>query len=492
MADTAKDRCCLPFDRTALVTASPFLNNETILIIGAASALDNHLMVLGLPFKRFDAIDPWWNNQSWTPSVIVLHALQPLGGSNGFDLTRILKQVPQYQTLPIILFDPFPAEDAHFQQYRCHMDAYCNTPEEVLEQMGVLSTMFNRLANPPEHPVPFHKLVTPFNHYVLMSQLQDDIHQLSELLPDITSSVHMAFSLLEHLFPYQAAGILLCNPQSLLPDVFYVGSPYGKEGLSPLTQQYLANHLTEKLPFNLNGVLRIEALSGASTDMGFMDMPMQCLWHFGTAQIAYGALALWGRMPIPQSEVLTLVRLRMRDWFKQASWVRQLHHGESIDAVTQVYQYAYMMRHLQQEVQRAKRYEHPVCIIKIVADNIEVVNQLHGFAAGDQALRHIAQIIQANVRESDLVGRYRTNEFLVVMPETALSDAETAAKRLLQDVDLEPISVGQTVFMPSIRIGVSCLQDGEGDADTLLKAAQAGLQAATETQRMVTQLGPTR
>jgi diguanylate cyclase (GGDEF)-like protein len=97
-------------------------------------------------------------------------------------------------------------------------------------------------------------------------------------------------------------------------------------------------------------------------------------------------------------------------------------------------------------------------------------------------------LIQGNVRESDTLGRYRTNEFLVLMPETASKEATIASERLLQDVDKQPISINNQVFHPSIRIGVTCLLDGHGDAAELIQSAQTASLQASDNSRIVTRV----
>jgi diguanylate cyclase (GGDEF)-like protein len=463
--------------------------DQPVIIIGPASGEYVALQQAGYNYCHFTHMDEWWNNQPENPLAFIVHADLPACRLNGFELCRVIKRMPVYQTLPVIIYEPTPPA-CPTQQYECHMDAYCNTLADTLAQLKTVTTMFTRVWNPPGTPLPFSLVAHAMDYHISMRQLQADLHQLSELLPDVSSSVHMAFSLFERVFPYQAAALLLCSHHPLIQDVFYVTVPYGGQPLAPLTQQFLANNLTEQLHFNLQGPLRIEDLAGTvSNDVPFTDFPLQLVWPFGSPDQPLGAVAFWGSSPINPGDLEKTVQWWLKDWFKQVSWIRQIQHGEFLDTVTQTYQYAYLMRQLHAEVHRAKRYEHPICLLKVMVDQLDSINFQYGFDAGDKVLRTIADLIQASVRQSDVVGRYRTNEFLVLMPETSLDEAKTASQRILQRVNQTVLTlrVKQTdaVCQPTIRIGVTCLKDGHGEVEDLLKSAHEATMSASDEHPMV-------
>ena len=463
--------------------------DQPIIIIGPASGEYAALQQAGYNYRHFTHMDDWWQNQPENPLAFIVQANLPACRLNGFELCRVIKRMPVYQTLPVIIYEPNkPA--CPTQQYECHMDAYCNTMADTLAQLKTVTTLFTRVWNPPETPLPFSLVAHTLDYHISMRQLQADLHQLSELLPDVSSSVHMAFSLLERIFPYQAAALLLCSHHPLIHDIFHVTVPYGAKPLAPLTQQFLANNMTEKLDFKLQGALRIEDLAGTvSNDVPFESFPLQLLWPFGTSDQPLGAIAFWGSNPVVPGDLEKTVQWWLKDWFKQVGWIRQIQHGEYLDTVTQTYQYAYLMRQLHAEVHRAKRYEHPICMLKVMVDELDSINYQYGYDAGDKVLRTIADLIQASVRQADVVGRYRTNEFLVLMPETSLDEAETASLRILQRVSQTMVHfrVKQTEasYQPRIRIGVTCLQDGHGEAEDLLKSAHQATMSANGDKPLV-------
>ncbi|BAH73838.1 GGDEF domain-containing protein [Solidesulfovibrio magneticus] len=90
------------------------------------------------------------------------------------------------------------------------------------------------------------------------------------------------------------------------------------------------------------------------------------------------------------------------------------------------------------EWRRAHRYGTPFSVIMIDLDNFKDVNDTFGHAVGDAVLLRVADILLAVVRETDVVGRFGGEEFLLVCPETTVEDARVLAEALrreLQDTD---------------------------------------------------------
>jgi two-component system cell cycle response regulator len=82
------------------------------------------------------------------------------------------------------------------------------------------------------------------------------------------------------------------------------------------------------------------------------------------------------------------------------------------------------------EVERARRYGHPLAAILFDLDHFKEVNDHFGHAAGDRLLRAMAQEVRRALRPTDLLGRWGGEEFVVLLPETALQSAVDVAERL--------------------------------------------------------------
>ncbi len=111
-----------------------------------------------------------------------------------------------------------------------------------------------------------------------------------------------------------------------------------------------------------------------------------------------------------------------------------LYELATIDATTRVFQKAFTLDRLRETLKLAWRKTFPVSVIMIDLDNFKELNDRYGHVAGDRALRHIGSILKGCVRDSDIVGRFGGDEFLVVLVDADPAGTEIVASRLLQNL----------------------------------------------------------
>jgi diguanylate cyclase (GGDEF)-like protein/PAS domain S-box-containing protein len=100
------------------------------------------------------------------------------------------------------------------------------------------------------------------------------------------------------------------------------------------------------------------------------------------------------------------------------------------DSLTGLYNQRHFLAVLEPELERAKRYRRPLSLICMDLDRFKQVNDLLGHLEGDNALRFTAQLIQSELRKTDLAFRYGGDEFMVLLLETPLDEAEIIGRRL--------------------------------------------------------------
>ncbi len=152
------------------------------------------------------------------------------------------------------------------------------------------------------------------------------------------------------------------------------------------------------------------------------------------------------------------------------------------DPLTTLYNRRGMLTHLSQWVSWAQRYDRPLAIALVDVDNFRHVNESHGHAMGDMALRVIADALRKTVRGSDLVARYGGDEFAIVAPETDSEEltrlleriVETVRETNLTDWDGSPITLTVSVGA-AIASGHQLIDPG---VDRILAAADGSLCAA--------------
>ena len=107
------------------------------------------------------------------------------------------------------------------------------------------------------------------------------------------------------------------------------------------------------------------------------------------------------------------------------------------------------------EVDRWQRYGRPLCMAVCDIDLFKTVNDSHGHAAGDEALKQVAQIISHRLRGSDFVARYGGEEFVVLLPETEREAAATVMESVREAVEMSHIAWEKKRLNLTISIGIS-------------------------------------
>lgn len=177
-----------------------------------------------------------------------------------------------------------------------------------------------------------------------------------------------------------------------------------------------------------------------------------------------------------------LVRSILNVYLTNAKLYRDARRNSLIDALTRLATRGALEERLALEYKRAARYRRGFCAIMIDVDSFKAVNDHHGHAAGDRALRSLADILRSNTRASDVTARYGGDEFVVLMLETRLDDAMAMAERLRSQVHKRILGPqGQ-------RITISCgvAEWSAGDSyrpEDLLRRADAALYEAKRAGR---------
>jgi two-component system cell cycle response regulator len=138
---------------------------------------------------------------------------------------------------------------------------------------------------------------------------------------------------------------------------------------------------------------------------------------------------------------------------------------------------------LTRELSRSKRTRRPVSVVLCDVDHFKLVNDTHGHPAGDAVLREFVARGKNEVRAHDDIGRWGGEEFLVVLPECPTDEAVRVADRLRLSLATEPVLVGAIGISVSASFGVAGTDQGQGDLNTIISAADAALYAAKAAGR---------
>lgn len=161
-----------------------------------------------------------------------------------------------------------------------------------------------------------------------------------------------------------------------------------------------------------------------------------------------------------------------------------LYRQATRDALTGVANRGHFGEVAGKEIDRALRFHEPLSIAILDIDQFKSVNDLYGHGPGDRALIAFTQLIEANVRSIDLLGRIGGEEFALMLPRANASVAAEMLQRLRQVVAAIQVSAddGQ-VFGFTMSAGVSELRPQARTQQDLLREADAALYRAKREGR---------
>ncbi|MBW2261575.1 MAG: GGDEF domain-containing protein [Deltaproteobacteria bacterium] len=152
------------------------------------------------------------------------------------------------------------------------------------------------------------------------------------------------------------------------------------------------------------------------------------------------------------------------------------------DDLTLLYNRRYLDDVLPREIDRAKRYGHPLSVLMLDLDNFKEVNDRHGHACGDEVLRILGDRLRAFSRLADVALRWGGEEFVVLMPETNGTQAREVAERLRMGIGHQPYATSKGDLVCTLSMGVACLDAGD-DAVGLMRRVDDALYRAKRSGR---------
>ena len=143
------------------------------------------------------------------------------------------------------------------------------------------------------------------------------------------------------------------------------------------------------------------------------------------------------------------------------------------DPLTGLYNRRYALPHLARIMETATRTDKPFAVMIADLDHFKSINHRFGHAVGDAVLIDVAQRLRRTLRAVDLVARFGGEEFLIVMPNTGLKAARTAARRLCSAVQETPVmknpvasDIQPASLVPPLHVTISIGVAIAGDPDT--------------------------
>lgn len=150
------------------------------------------------------------------------------------------------------------------------------------------------------------------------------------------------------------------------------------------------------------------------------------------------------------------------------------------DPLTGLFNRKFMIKKLDEEIERSKRYKSKFSVIFLDIDNFKKINDVYGHIVGDFVLKYLANIIKSELRKVDYAFRYGGEEMVVLVSEANLENAVKFANRLLDTVRNTVFKYKTEELKITISIGVAEYKPGETIEQLIERADLAMLKAKRE------------
>jgi len=396
-----------------------------------AEELQLHLTQCGYRVHRFASTEELLLSLTGaTPSAIVLDVVlpdDPLGGTKVASLVR----AAGHADVPLVCISSRTDFEARLSAVRAGVDAYLFKPLTA----GTVIDQLDRLTGSgSEEPI-------------RVMVVDDDI-EVAEYCCAILESAGMETRRLSD--PRQALETMAeFRPDLLLMDL-YMPACTGVEVASVMRQQD-----------------------------AFSSIPIVFLSSERDVDVHLSALDVGGddfvTKPFDRERLVALVTARARR-------ARNLRLLMTRDGLTGLLNHASLMERLEIEINRLARSNGKLSLAMIDVDHFKTVNDTYGHARGDQVLKVLGRMLRARFRNTDIVGRYGGEEFVVVFPDTDPGAAMQILEEVREGFSRIRHNAGRDSFRATFSAGVSGFPE-QPSKSALLESADRALYDAKEQGR---------
>jgi len=175
--------------------------------------------------------------------------------------------------------------------------------------------------------------------------------------------------------------------------------------------------------------------------------------------------------------------LALSDITQMEEYKDKLEHVSQTDTLTQIANRSYFTVQIVQEFTRAKRYNVDLSLLMLDIDFFKKINDSFGHDIGDKALIALTNETQLLLRNSDVFCRYGGEEFIIIMPETSVIEANISAQRIRKHIETLQIP---PIEKMTISLGVTQLIENDTIMSFIKRVDEALYKSKTDGRNRVT------
>lgn len=170
--------------------------------------------------------------------------------------------------------------------------------------------------------------------------------------------------------------------------------------------------------------------------------------------------------PVSDSYLVRSVRIRCYR-------ARQLSELMNRDSLTGLLKHSLIKEEVEKELARCRRSGYRACVVMLDLDHFKTVNDTWGHSQGDSVIRTLANLLRNRLRETDMIGRYGGEEFLVVLPQCDVSSATELIRGIVESFSELSFVAGENSYQVTLSAGIAAINDFTTGEDALNAADQA-------------------
>jgi len=168
-----------------------------------------------------------------------------------------------------------------------------------------------------------------------------------------------------------------------------------------------------------------------------------------------------------------------------------LHTRAVMDGPTRLYNKAFLLETLRDEIAASRRTGQPLALIMLDIDHFKMINDTFGHTTGDHVLVELASLLKRNLRRDDTAYRFGGEEMVVLLPGAPLAPAEALAERLRKRIETRKFrTAGRESIDVTVSLGGAALTDDLHEPEQFIAAADQALYAAKNAGRNCVRTAP--
>lgn len=161
----------------------------------------------------------------------------------------------------------------------------------------------------------------------------------------------------------------------------------------------------------------------------------------------------------------------------------RLYRMAITDGLTKLFIHRYFQQRMDEELSRSRRYNEKLSYIMLDIDHFKNFNDTFGHQVGDKVLVTVARLLEASVREIDILARYGGEEFAIILPEKTKKEAAVAAERMRKKLEDNDFMVEGKRVPITISLGIAEFPADANEKTDLIEKADLALYYSKETGR---------